>query len=1076
MASLFFQIVVAADDVDAHRIGGGVVCDQVGDDTVHEVFGVRATVLEEVVGDRALAPPLGQGGFDRLVLRRHFDGAVILHDFHEIAGGNFVDEHELAGVFADVVHDPAGVDDAEQRFVGHALLQLHLAGGQIERYALAQHDAGDLAVCVCDKLIIAQIGDHFTAVHRFDQAEDLARLRVHVERGAVGQAVDVGVLGDDVAVLIAFQRLGVDDGVARQALEDAADVFQRARQRDGDRLRAGELVEADARGEFQIVVALGQHGLDARVGGEGGGVARIGQRLNFLKQHRGDAHVARAGGLGVDGALFPIVYEEEGGEAVVGVHADAGGVNDLQFVRPDRGDERAGGADEGQIVHGGELAALLARPGKAHQAAAVGNDAADVDIACAAGLDKHLGRLIEAVAHGVVDAAAHGGLHEVGVLHRDAFQRDAGVRAVGDAHFGDEALVVDGVAADRVFAQIQRAGNGVGDGGDAVFAVHRADEAAVFLGQAGVAHAALGNVDGDARRRVADVEAHAGADRHGAAVLDRAVIAAIAAGNAGDLGVRVVAHAAGEGLGVDVDVGAVDVGAIADVDVACGTDRAAYPCGGFANALREGVGIVEDVLRRVVRAAIGEDDHIVIGAQGGVCDVDGVGELGVGLAGGVHVHAEAAAAGVALHVEGDVAEVAADVDELGQQVRRARAGLTDVDLRSQRQVAEGLGVRLVAEAGVVDVRVGVYVFHRSVGVDADVAEAVFEVRPALHLDRGAGGNVRMRIRLADGDEGGVVHARFGVDRIAAARVSADEYFAEVRLDVRPGEDVHGHVALKRVVGVHVAVGNETAPLRGVGARVHPGVGIGEDAHIVRGEEARVDGGVGVGMDGVLAVRSGDADRHGDALIPRVGLGARVVLRLHGDVGGGNVAFIGDAGVGVVIAFGRQGGGIDAAEGETAALGDDGLCVAGVVGVEFHIAGSDDDRRVLDADAAGLFGIGRADICLGVRVGDGNTGGGARGVRRGGGGGDDARIHIHIAGGGGDGRAGDGGVGAVEGVALGVEVAEGGKADAAAVDGLRIGEVMGLRKQGHGLGGEGEALDQRVVLAGGVGVGIVGVAF
>ena len=368
-----------------------------------------------------------------------------------------------------------------------------------------------------------------------------------------------------------------------------------------------------------------------------------------------------------------------------------------------------------------------------------------------------------------------------------------------------------------------------------------------------------------------------------------------------------------------------------------------------------------------------------------------------------------------------------------------------------------------------------YVFHRSVGVDADVAEAVFEVRPALHLDRGAGGNVRMRIRLADGDEGGVVHARFGVDRIAAARVGADEYFAEVRLDVRPGEDVHGHVALKRVVGVHVAVGNETAPLRGVGARVHPGVGIGEDAHIVRGEEARVDGGVDVAVDGVHALRGGDADRHGDALIPRVGLGARVVLRLHGDVGGGNVAFIGDAGVGVVIAFGRQGGGIDAADGETAALGDDGLCVAGVVGVEFHIAGSDDDRRVLDADAAGLFGIGRADICLGVRVGDGNTGGGARGVRRGGGGGDDARIHIHIAGGGGDGRAGDGGVGAVEGVALGVEVAEGGKADAAAVDGLRIGEVMGLRKQGHGLGGEGEALDARVVLAGGVGVGIVGAA-
>ena len=841
-----------------------------------------------------------------------------------------------------MVHDPAGVDDAQQRFVGHALLQPHHAGGQIERYALAQFDAGDLAGRIGEELVIAQDGDDFDAVHRFDQAEDLAGLRVHIHQGAVGQAVDVGVLGDDVVVLIALQFLRVDGGVARQALEHAADIFQRARQRDGNDLRAFEVVEADALGEFQFVVAHGQHGFHARVGREGGGVARFGQDADHLEQHRRDAHVACAGGLRVDGALCAVMHEHEGGEAFVGVLADVCGVDDLQFVRPNRGDKRAAGADERQVVRRGQVAALFARPGEAHQAATVGDDAFDVYIALAAGLDENLRRLIEAVAHGVVHAAAHRGLHEVGVFDRQPFEDDAGVGAVGDAHFGNEALVVNRVAAARVRAEIQRARQRVGDLRDDEFAVHLLDEAAIFIRQARVTHAAVGNVDGDARRRVADVEAHAGADRHGAASGDASGGPGVTAGDAGDLGVRILAHAAGEGLGVDIDIGTVDIGAIADADAAGGLALAEPRIGGgFADALCEGVGVVEDVLGRVIRTAIGKDDHIIVGAQGGVRDVDGVGELGDGLAGGIHVHAEAAAARVALHVEGEAAVVAADVDVLGQQVRRARAGLADVDLRNQRQPAEGLGVRLVAEAGVVDVRVSVHVVRRGVGVDVDRTKAVGKLRAALDVDLRAGGYARLRLGVADGDEGGVVHLRPGVNVVAFARLGADEHIAKVRLDIRAGKNVHGHVAFEGIVGVHIAVGGEAALLRGVGLREHPGVGIGQNGHVVYAEELGVDRGVDVAVDGVLAARRGNADRDGNAPVPGVRTGLRVILRLHAYVGGGDVAVSGDSSVGVVVALRRQGRIVDLAEGSRPALADDGLCVTVVVGEQIHIAAGDD---------------------------------------------------------------------------------------------------------------------------------------
>ena len=253
------------------------------------------------------------------------------------------------------------------------------------------------------------------------------------------------------------------------------------------------------------------------------------------------------------------MHEHEGREALIRAFADVGGVDDFQRVRPYRRNQRAVRGDKRQIVHRGQLAALFARPGKAHQAAAVGNDAAHMHAARAAGFHEDFRRLVNAVTYSVAVGAAHRGLDKVGVFNRQAHDGDVGIRAVGDAHFGNEALVVNGVAAARVRAKAERARQRVGNRADNEAIVRLDNQAAVLIGQAGMAHATVGDVDGNAGGGVANMEARARVDRHGTVFGQRTAAYVAAGGDACPLGVRVLPHAAGEGIGVNVDVGAVNI-------------------------------------------------------------------------------------------------------------------------------------------------------------------------------------------------------------------------------------------------------------------------------------------------------------------------------------------------------------------------------------------------------------------------------------------------------------------------------------------------------------------------------------
>ena len=769
--------------------------------------------------------------------------------------------------------------------------------------------------------------------------------------------MDVHVVHGVVALQIAVEARGIEGGVRSQFLHHAGDILQRARKRHGHHDGILEAVQAEALIQLKIVHARREEGFNPHRRFERIAAAGLRQGIHLLKQHRRQLHVAVAGRLRVHHALRTAPLEHERPEALILARADVGGVFDVQRVGPYGRHQGRVRADQGDAVHRGQVSAGFARPAEGRVAVAVGNQAAHAHIARARDLHPDGGRSLGAVRAIVAVRTADSGVDEVDVLHGDAHQRDLPVGAICDRHLGDEPLVVYRVAAAGVRTQRQRAGQRIGqrrDGDDrAVIADHRH----VFVRQAHLTDAAIGNVDRHADRRVADVEARAGIDAHGTADGQRTTVVRVAAGDTGPAGMRVLLDGAAKLDRIDPDVSAVDVhtrpdgrrgraGAVLAVVLALLVQPGLRIR--FADALSKGIRVVVDVGRTVRRRRIRRNPHGIISLDHGVGHVHGVGQRRQRAAARLHIDAQTAAAGVGFHVEVQLAEVAVNVHVPGDDLGLARAGLADVHPGRQLQRAQRTRIRLVADARVVNLGVAVHIVRGGVGGDRHVSERVPEPRAAPDVDTRIRVHVRIGARIADRHEGGVVHARLGVDVIAAAADRLHDEAAKVRLEARAGADGDIDRAVERIVGRHIAVSDEAALGGASGKRMHPRVGERLHPDAAGGEQRGcANAGLRRRIHRVLAIGRLDADRHGDAGIMRLGLRAGVILGEDVDIARRNdLTGRSDARVRVVIAVRRQRGAANHGDRDAAVLPDDGLRIAGVVGIQLHVSGRADRRAAV----------------------------------------------------------------------------------------------------------------------------------
>ena len=189
-------------------------------------------------------------------------------------------------------------------------------------------------------------------------------------------------------------------------------------------------------------------------------------------------------------------------------------------------------------------------------------------------------------------------------------------------------------------------------------------------------------------------------------------------------------------------------------------------------------------------------------------------------------------------------------------------------------------------------------------------------------------------------------------------------------------------------------------------------------------------------------------------------------------------------VGVVIAVRRQRRALDFANREAAALLDDGLRIARVVGVDLHVSGRTDRRAAIHISLRILTGRSAvADIGLRVGAGRFHKAGRAARFRLGRRPGIISRLHIQIAAGDDDLRAIHKGLRGIRRVALRIQVAERRQTERAAVLRQRLRQILGLRKHGHLVRREGQRLgaarradaigvDEHTVLAGALRIGVV----
>ena len=822
VAGLLLRVVLAADDVRLH----GVV-------RHHQQIGLGIRVRIERIGrDLAIRHPVVAGTVFRLPLRQargrqlRLPTGILLSVLHLIGIG----ELKLTGAGADVAHQPARVDDGQQRFKRRALVERQLAGGQIQRHAVAQPDGNHPVARIGEAVLVERCCD-LDAVHRLRDAHNLpVRRDIHLR--AVGQQMDVQAVHRAIAPEIVIETRRIKGGVREHFLHHTGDILQRARKRHGHHNGILQAVQANALAEQQVVDLPCKQGFDPhrRLKRLAAAVRR--QGIDLLKQHRRQKHIAVPGRLRVHHALRTVKLEHECPEAMLRILTDAPGVLDAQRVRPHGRSLGARRADHGDVVRRRQLSAGFARPAERRVAVPVGNQTAHVHIARAPCFHTDGGRGHAAVCAVIAVRAADLGVDEVDVLHGDAHQRKLPVGAVGDRHLGNEPLIVDRVAAAGVLTERKRAGQRIGKRHDGDLQSVIEDQHHVFLRQAHLTDAAARNINSDTDRRVADVEARAGMNAHGGGGIKRAVAVRAAGSDAGSAGVRVLVDCAAKPDRVELHVRAVDVNARADdrpggAGAVCAAVAALFVQPGLriraTDALRERIGVVVDIRSAIRRRRIRLNPHVIIALDRRVGDVHGIGEGCQRTAARLDVDAQAASTGIGLHVEVQLAEVAVDVHVPADDFSLARAALSDVHRGRQLERAQCARVRLVAHARVVHPGIAVHVVGGRVGDHRHVAEGVLQQR--------APGDAHARIRahvgigpcIADRHKGGVIHARFGVHIVAFAADRLHIEAAKVCFEACAAADVDLDRAVQRIVGLHLAIRDE-ATLRGAPRkRVHPRV-------------------------------------------------------------------------------------------------------------------------------------------------------------------------------------------------------------------------------------------------------------
>ena len=822
-AELLFRFSLAADDVRLDRVARH-----------HQQIGLGIRVrIDRIGGDRAIRHPVIGRTIVRLPLRQAHDRQLRLITRRFVGVGHLIGVGELnpPGAGAHIVHQPARVDDGQQRFKRRALVKRQLASGQVQRHAIAQTDRDHTAVFVGEAVLAERRGD-FDVVHHLRDAHNLP-VRRHIHPRAVGQQMDEYVVHRVVGLQIAVETRGVEGRVRDQLLHRAGDVLQRARKRHGHHDRILEAVQANALLKQQIVDVLRKQGFHAHRRLKRLAAAGLRQGFNLLKQHRRQPHVAVTGRLRVHHALRVPILEHERPEAILLVRADVGSVFDAQRVGPYG--RRLGRLriDQGNAVHRGQVSAGFARPAEGRVAAPVGDQAAHMHIARPPGFHTDGRRGIHAVRALVAVCAADLGVDEVDVLHGDAHQGHHSVRAIGDRHLRDEPLIVDRVAAAGVLAERQRAGQRIGKRLDGDVRTIHADQRQVLVRQAHLTNAAIRDVNRHAGGRVADVEARTGGDAHGAAGIHRTKAFCIAGSDAGSAGMGVLVDRAAKLDRIDLHIGAIDVNARSDghrrhagAVLACFVAVFVQPCLRIciADALRISIRIVVDVCRTIRRRRVGHNPHGVVSLDRRVGNFHGVGKGRQRTAVRIHIDAQAASAGIGFHVEVQAAEIAVDVHVPADDLGLARAGLTDVHRGGQRERAQRPRVRLVAHAGVVDLGVAVHIVRRGVGNDRHVSEDVLQQRALFDIHARIRVHIRISARIADRDEGGVVHARLGVHVIIVSADGLHVEAAKVGFKACAAADGDLDRTRERIVGLHLAVCDESA-LGGAPCEcVHPGVG------------------------------------------------------------------------------------------------------------------------------------------------------------------------------------------------------------------------------------------------------------
>ncbi len=256
----------------------------------------RADIVagQEVVVERADRLPQAETGFQRRASR-----TVVP-----------VEECELVGSGAQVVHDPGTIQRGEQRREVVACLDAQLSGGYIEAHALSQFNPGDIPITIQRKRVVRD-GEVHAA---FNDAQHAA-LFVGVNHGAVGELIDVNAADGIIAVLVAVKRLTVRDRhAAGEAHERVVQVHECSRLRHGDDGGAGLLIDPQRFAQRNLVHAASQRADQLQFVADGAGVIGVagGQGRHHLEdcgRHIEVEHAVRRGGKR---RVFTAETEQEG--------------------------------------------------------------------------------------------------------------------------------------------------------------------------------------------------------------------------------------------------------------------------------------------------------------------------------------------------------------------------------------------------------------------------------------------------------------------------------------------------------------------------------------------------------------------------------------------------------------------------------------------------------------------------------------------------------------------------------------------------------------------------------------------